>query len=195
MLEDLLRCEMTEISHEGYENVEGDDGFVACGMLTLRWNPLGNWVISTLSGKKSCTLSSSVTGFASDKFHFWTFSLPESMQVTTFNSVEEILWFETYPILLSPGTTVFVFFSILTQIYCTTHFDVGTYGNKIVGSFMHIYDVFAILMTEKFNVSLVSTPSAKKNTLPLLPFPSFPRQHERCWVEVWPGVTKIFREE
>lgn len=42
VLEDLLRCEMTEISHEGYENVEGDDDFVACGMLTLRWNPLGN---------------------------------------------------------------------------------------------------------------------------------------------------------
>ena len=71
------------------------------------------------------------------------------MQVTTFNSVEEILRFEIYPILLSPGTTVFVFFRILTQIYCITHFDFGTYGNKIVGSFMLIYDVFAILMTEK----------------------------------------------
>ena len=152
MLEDLLRCEITEISHERYENVKGDDDFVACGMLTLRWNPLGNWVISTFSGQKPCTLSSSVTGFASDKFHFWTFSLPvlpESMQVTTFNSVEEILRFETYPILLSPGTTVFVLFRILTQIYCITHFDFGTWGSKRVGSFMHIYDVFAILMTEK----------------------------------------------
>ena len=161
MLEDLLRCEITEISHEGYENVEGDTDFVACGILTLRWNPLGNWVISTFSGQKPCTMSSSVTGFASDKFHFGTFSLPESMHVTTFNSVEEILRFETYHILFSPGTTVFVFFSILTRIYCITHFDFGTCGNKIVGSFKHIYDVFAILMTEKFNVSLVSTRSAK----------------------------------
>ena len=94
--------------------------------------------------------------------------------------MEEILRFETYPILLSPGTTVLVFFSILTQIYFITHFDFGTYRNKIVGSFMHIHDVFVILMTEKSNVSLVSTRSAKKNTLPLLPFLSFPRQHERC---------------
>ena len=36
------------------------------------------------------------------------------------------------------------------------------------------------LLLRKLNVSLVSTRSAKKNTLPLLPFPSFPRQHERC---------------
>ena len=51
-----MRCEITEISHEGYENVEGDDDFVACGnMLTLRWNPLENWVISTFSGQKPCT--------------------------------------------------------------------------------------------------------------------------------------------
>ena len=189
MLEELLRCEITEISHEGCENVEGDDDFVACGMLTLRWNPLGNWVISTFSGQKPCTMSSSVTGFATDKFHFWTFSLPESMQVTTFNSVEEILRFETYPILLSPGTTVFVFFSILQLRYTVSLWL------RHLRSFVHIYDVFAILMTEKFNVSLVSTRSAKKTTLPLLPFLSFPRQHERCWVEVWPGVTKIFREE
>ena len=70
------------------------------------------------------------------------------MQVTTSNSVEAILRFETYPILLSPGTTVFVFFSILTQIHYITHFDFGTYGNKIVRSFMHVYDVFAILKTD-----------------------------------------------
>ena len=137
------------------------------------------------------SLDSRQTSFTSELSHFRC----QCRLLATFNSVEEILRFETYPILLSPGTTVLVFFSILTQIYFITHFDFGTYRNKIVGSFMHIYDVFVILMTEKSNVSLVSTRSAKKNTLPLLPFPSFPRQHERCWVEVWPGVTKICREE
>ena len=194
MLEDLLRCEITEISHEGYENVEGDDDFVACGMLTLRWNPLGNWVISTFSGQKPCTLSSSVTGFASDKFHFWTFSLPESMQLLLLIQWKKFCDLKPIPSYFRQVPQYFCF-SVFFNSDILYHFDFGTYGSKIVGSFMHIYDVFAILMTEKFNVSLVSTRSAKKNTLPLLPFPSFPRQHERCWVEVWPGVTKIFREE
>ena len=36
VLEDFLRCEITEISHEAYEKVEGDDELVACGLLTLR---------------------------------------------------------------------------------------------------------------------------------------------------------------
>ena len=36
VLEDFLQCEITEISHEAYEKVEGNDDFVACGLLTLR---------------------------------------------------------------------------------------------------------------------------------------------------------------